>query len=71
MKWIEIFSDILPEPLPLDGSICAFAKDISQEVLDILACGDFMRLESKIFAFANDLAAKTLACAVEAGAVGS
>ena len=55
MKSVRVLSDVLVEPIPANGAIRAFARDISPEILALLSGGDFLCLEVAIFAFANDL----------------
>lgn len=48
---------MLDEPIPANGSIRRFARDISPEILDKLCARDFLRLERTVFDFANALLA--------------
>lgn len=57
LKSVHILSAVLDEPIPANGSIRRFARDISPEILDILCARDFLRLERTVFDFANALLA--------------
>lgn len=61
MKSVNVLSDVLQEPIPDSGSIRGFARNVGAEILDVLSDRDFRRLETVVFAFVNDLAAKVRA----------
>jgi len=58
LKSVSVLSDILQEPLPANGSIRTFARDISVDILDALSHRDFVKLETAVFAFINGLIAR-------------
>jgi hypothetical protein len=58
LKSVRVLSAVLSEPIPPNGNIRAFARDISPEILSLLSGGSFLRLEAAIFAFANDLVSR-------------
>ncbi len=56
MQSIRVLSDFLQEPVAHGGSMRPFARDRSQDVLEVICEGNFMLLEAKVFEFAHSLA---------------
>lgn len=57
MKSVRVLSAVLREPLPFGGRIHPFAREISPETLELLSEGDILRLERKVFDFAQAMLA--------------